>query len=271
MMPAMRSKVSALLECAALFGLAVLVFSGLHAVETVRALDAQLGGRQFVEYAALALLTPLLLLLFRRDFAQYGLRARPLRYQLRIFTAAFLPVFLLSAALSWIPWKTWPGTLLVCILAAALLVLTVWMLRRQPEIAGMIPIAALLPLLLAPVVPGRAANPLINLVYFYLLVGPSEEMLFRGAIQSRLNLAFGRPNSTAGIRWGWGLPAAALLFGAWHVALNPGALAQAVWTTFAGLIFGVVREKSGGSLAPALLHGVLNYGPQAFLFDLFFR
>lgn len=270
-MAAIRSKVSALLECAVLFGLAVLVFSELRAVGAVRAVDAQLGERPFVEYAALALLTPLILLLSRRNFSWYGLNARPWRYHMGIFAAAFLPVFLLSAALAWIPWTTWPGTALVCVLATALLALTLWMLRRQPEATGIIPVAALLPLLFALNLPGRSINPLLNLVFFYLLVGPAEEMLFRGAIQSRLNLAFGRPNNTVGVQWGWGLPAAALLFGAWHVALNPGAITQAVWATFAGLIFGVVREKSGSSLAPALLHGVLNYGPQAFLFELFFR
>jgi hypothetical protein len=30
----------------------------------------------------------------------------------------------------------------------------------------------------------------------------------------------------------------------------------------------MVREKSDGVIAPALLHGVINYGPQAALFYL---
>jgi membrane protease YdiL (CAAX protease family) len=37
----------------------------------------------------------------------------------------------------------------------------------------------------------------------------------------------------------------------------------------AGLIFGLAREKSEGILAPTILHGIMNYGPQAALFDLF--
>jgi membrane protease YdiL (CAAX protease family) len=42
-----------------------------------------------------------------------------------------------------------------------------------------------------------------------------------------------------------------------------------LWTMFAGLIFGFVREKSEGIIAPVILHGIMNYGPQAILFYLF--
>ena len=54
------------------------------------------------------------------------------------------------------------------------------------------------------------------------------------------------------------------MFGLWHYALNPASASagpQALWTVFAGPIFGAVREKSGSVFAPALLHGVLNYNP----------
>jgi membrane protease YdiL (CAAX protease family) len=41
-------------------------------------------------------------------------------------------------------------------------------------------------------------------------------------------------------------------------------LAWGFWTIFGGLVFGFVREKSGGILAPALLHGL----PQAIAFTM---
>jgi membrane protease YdiL (CAAX protease family) len=155
---------------------------------------------------------------------------------------------------------------LVSGIAVGMLALTAHLLRDKPNIGA----AALLPLvLLAPLPAVDPARVFLRLGFAYLLVAPAEEALFRGCIQSRLNLAFGCPFSTWGIRWGCGLLISSLLFGVWHLALNPSAGPQALWTFFAGLIFGIVREKSGSITAPALLHGVLNYGPQALLYDLF--
>ncbi len=264
----MKQRLAAVLEALALFGLAALLFWGLRQVEAIRTWEAPFQVR-LVEYLLVLLLGPIWLLLFRRNFQRYGLLFLPIRYHLSIFAAAFLPVFLLSVALTWIPWQRWPGTALIALIEIGLLALAARLLRSQPELSA----AALLPvMLLIPLGAGNLGAAMGRLGTAYLLVAPAEEALFRGCIQSRLNLAFGRPFCTWGIRWGWGLVIAALLFGFWHLALNPSAASagpQALWTFFAGLIFGIVREKSGSVAAPALLHGVLNYGPQALLYDIF--
>jgi membrane protease YdiL (CAAX protease family) len=263
-----KPRLLAVLEGLALFGLAVLLFSGLRHVQGIRAWEEQVLGVPFVEYLAVLLLSPAVLLLARRDFPSHGLSFRPLCYHLDIFAAAFLPVFLLSAALSWIPWRQWPGAVWLSVVEVGLLALTARLLRGKPALGA----AILFPLLLAPLPAGDPVRALLRLGSAYLLVAPAEEALFRGCIQSRLNLAFGRPYYTWGIRWGWGLLITSALFGLWHLALNPTAASagpHALWTFFAGLIFGAVREKSGSIAAPALLHGVLNYGPQALLYDLF--
>lgn len=67
--------------------------------------------------------------------------------------------------------------------------------------------------------------------------------------------------------FGWGTILAAAIFGLTHIGLVRWALGMTVevtlawglWTFFGGLVFAYVREKSGGILAPALLHGL----PQA--------
>lgn len=264
-----KPRLLAVLEGLALFGLAVLLFNGPRQVQGIRAWEEQVLKIPFVEYLGILLLSPAVLLLARRNFHSYGLSFRPLRYHLDIFAAAFLPVLLLSVALTWIPWRHWPGAVLISVIEVGLLALTVWLLRNKPALGA----AILFPLLLVPLPGGDPMPTLLRLGSAYLLVAPAEEALFRGCIQSRLNLAFGRPYCTWGIRWGWGLLITSVLFGLWHLALNPAVVPagpQALWTFFAGLIFGAVREKSGSVAAPALLHGVLNYGPQALLYDLFF-
>ena len=104
-------------------------------------------------------------------------------------------------------------------------------------------------------------------VTYGLFVGFGEEIIFRGYMQSRLNEAFGRPYRFFGIKYGWGIVIASVLFGLTHVGLTTSLITGQVnffwawgfWTFFGGLVFGLVREKSESILAPSLLHGL----PQA--------
>jgi membrane protease YdiL (CAAX protease family) len=270
-----KTKLLAVIETGLVFAFVTAGFNGLRLVHPLRAWEEAVpGGWPWVSYAFLLVFTPAFLAITRRPFIHYGLVWLPVRYHMSIFSAAFLPVFLLSVALAWIDWHQWPGALLVSFLTAVLLILTAWLLRGKPAAPGISSWSGgLAPLILVPLVQGQVLNPLFSLVGAYLLVGPAEEMFFRGYAQSRLNLAFGRPFCKMGISWGWGMLISAGLFGLWHAAMNPlapSAWLQALWTFIAGLIFSIMREKSGSVFAPALLHGVLNYGPQALLFDLFF-
>lgn len=100
------------------------------------------------------------------------------------------------------------------------------------------------------------------LVFQIAFAGIGEEVLYRGYYQSRLNAAFGRPLNVGGVRVGLGLIATSLLFGLGHLlnpfnpfqgssALDWGAAAVALQT---GLFYGILREKTGSILAPALVH-----------------
>ena len=102
--------------------------------------------------------------------------------------------------------------------------------------------------------------PIVSAVLLAILViGPGEELLFRGIVQTRLDQAFGRPWRAFGAELGWGWVIASLLFGLAHY-LSPSAVGQggwALWTTVSGLLFGYIRAKSGSFVAPAIVHGVL--------------
>jgi len=98
-----------------------------------------------------------------------------------------------------------------------------------------------------------------------------EEVAFRGAVQGLLTRHHGAA---------WGLGVSAALFGAWHIlpslglaGANPavggltggGANAQVlavlgavVFTTFAGVLLGELRRRSGSLLASAGLHWAVN-------------
>jgi membrane protease YdiL (CAAX protease family) len=128
-------------------------------------------------------------------------------------------------------------------------------------------VALLAGLLCVPIVLDR--RPLLVLAgvgWLFIGAGFGEEIFFRGYIQSRINQAFGRPIRVLGVDCGFGLIVSALLFGAIHV-LNTvdyftGHFEFAWWlgvmNIFAGLFFGMLREKTGSIMAGGVAHGLMD-------------
>jgi hypothetical protein len=260
----MKEKLLALLESGLAFAGAAVIFN------TGRAIPLDLpNSRLLAGYGALLVLAAGLYawLLRRQPAAGPG---APLRSRLEAAGQGFFPIFALSLLLGWVNWREWPGALLIAAAALGLLALFGRLARGNPATPLPGSAAAAIALLPAAQIGARLGAAMQAFVYAYLIVALSEELLFRGFIQTRLNAAFGRPRRFFGIPWGWGLVIAAGMFGLWHAAAQPAAPSwpQVLWTAFAGLLLGMIREKAGGVAAPALLHGVLNFGPQALLFLL---
>ena len=85
-----------------------------------------------------------------------------------------------------------------------------------------------------------------QLVFLVFVVGPSEELLFRGLIQTGLRESFGR----------WGIVTGALLFGFFHL-INPATqplgetALRVLIAVVIGLVFGALYDRTRTSLAPA--------------------
>ena len=88
-----------------------------------------------------------------------------------------------------------------------------------------------------------------------VVVGLSEELFFRGYLQTHLDHAYGRPHRFLGADWGRGLIIAALLFGLCHVVT--GDLTR-MRTAFFGLFAGWLRNRTDSIAVPAAYHGVAN-------------
>ena len=99
---------------------------------------------------------------------------------------------------------------------------------------------------------GFALLALVQLV----VVALPEEMLYRGFVQTALaRRAPGRGVTVLGARLGAGFLLTQVLFAAGHlVALQPWRLG----TFFPGLLFGWLRERTGGLAAPVVLHALSN-------------
>jgi len=111
---------------------------------------------------------------------------------------------------------------------------------------------------------GFQENPqaiLLMIPISILLIGPAEELLFRGVVQSRLRETFGPVGA---------IVFANFAFAPLHVfALqgSPRALAVTIGALFVpGLVFGITYEFTDNLTVPALIHGLYN----ATIFTLFY-
>lgn len=213
----------------------------------------------------------LIVILVRRGkFSDYGMRFDHPKYHLDIAAACFIPVVLASMPIGLgVDHTTWRGALILALTQIGVLYLLAFILRKKPASPAIGMVGAGL-MLFSPI-PDTTQPVLVKAIVVFLtyalFVGFGEEILYRGYIQSRLNQAFGKPFRFFGVAYGWGAVITALLFGFSHVGVlgyllgvsTRVTLAWGLWTFFGGLVFGLVREKTGSILAPALLHGL----PQA--------
>jgi len=268
-----QSKIKAVLEVILVYLLVYVILSLLMASSLGKWENQNL--KRFSLYIVIVFVPLIILAATRRNFSAYGISFKNFRYHLGIVAACFIPVILLSIVLVTFNWRTWTGALIISAIEIVLIFVIALVLRKTPSDNPGNALLLLMPLIMLSL-KMRAGNVASDIVYFYLLVGPGEEILFRGYFQSRLNEAFGRPFTFFGIQWGWGLLIASILFGFWHV-LNPSTFnlflgnynlmwPHGLWTVFLGLILGIIREKTGSITSPAILHSIVNYPPQAIVF-----
>jgi uncharacterized protein len=257
-------KAKALTEVVVVFSLALLLIA-LVGLSPLGAWERQVLKYNFAEYAVMIAVPLLVIAVARRNRAAYGLSFQNLRYHLDIAATAFLPVALSFVPISFFDYKQWNGALVMAAVEIALLFALGWLLKRKSTrnetglLAG-----AFLVIVWSNFTPKVSLGHAVSAFVFYiLLLGFGEELLFRGFIQSRLNGAWGRPFQFFGISWGWGILMASILFGLMHV-INTGSLIVGdwqpepwwgLWTFFAGFVSGFVRQKTGSVVAPAILHG----------------
>jgi membrane protease YdiL (CAAX protease family) len=114
----------------------------------------------------------------------------------------------------------------------------------------------------------NAVTLIAELVALALVVGPSEELLFRGLIQTSLNRSI-----HAAMRWrGWrisvGTAVAAVLFGLFHLVnlgfQTPAETAeQVIIAVILGLVIGLLYDRTRNLLGASLFHSVTDFSGTA--------
>lgn len=86
-----------------------------------------------------------------------------------------------------------------------------------------------------------------DLLYMVAFVGVGEELLFRGLVQRDM---------TAVLGWKWGLLVAGIMFGVMHLTWR--SVPELGFTTFVGLLFGYLYQRTQSLTAPIIAHGIGN-------------
>jgi membrane protease YdiL (CAAX protease family) len=283
-------KGKSILEVVAVFILANLLGRFLITDSGLRAQEMALFGWSFSGGILFVLVPAAVIWLFRRRWSDYGVSLANWAENVDTGMTAYLLLLILPwgagfglLALTGIPLHSLASALILgCANLAALGALLVILRRRagrppQTPAQGRNNLLLLGFLLLTPILAGAFSGkltlPLVaTVVWQFCLSGFGEEFVWRGYIQSRLNQDFGRPWQVFGVQFGPGLILASLLFGLTH-ALNTYDPASgqyalswgwAVEATFSGLVFGVLREKTGSILACGIAHGAPDAVGEAF-------
>ncbi len=265
------------------------LFGWLFLTDLVRAEVAILGW-SYISGILLILIPVVILLLTNRDFEHYGFTLKEWRYNLNVGMKCYLirliPLSLILLLLYLhISYIGIAGGLVLAVGEIPAILLVLQTLRRSPaeKKSALMDGLILVFLLLLPVLVGLYLNrltPIVvsTVVWQFLFSGFGEEIRYRGYYQSRINEEFGRPYRFLGVNFGIGLILSSLLFAIAHVfnPFNPfkGSFELAwgwgLWTFFAGLFFGFVREKTGSIIAAGIAHGLPDAVGEAFakLFSL---
>jgi len=224
-----------------------------------------------------------LLVLKRRDLSRYGVTLYNLDSDLKVVAICILPVSVLVLMnIVGLPdigslGVTLLNAMITVVILLVILKLLTYVNGKEEKAAIGKPTLVIIPIVILLLIGGMGIiGPMLVLLFIeFLFVGFVEELIFRGYIQSRLNEAFGRPYRFFGISWGAGLIIASLMFGFMHVLyahFNPllgwyGLDWQlGVGIFFGGLIFGLIREKTGNIVAPSILHSFIDFFSIVFMY-----
>jgi membrane protease YdiL (CAAX protease family) len=274
----MKTKSLAVLEILLVYGV-IRVVGGLVRSSGVMDWELQTLGWSYTASIIFAGIPLLTIWLFRRNWAEHGFTLAGWQNNLDVGIKAYLvrmiPMGVFLGAIIWLKadYRTFPGGAVIAMGEVIGIVLMLWVLSRQQQAKSLASAKSnvittillfLFPIALALLIGKLSLIVVSTVVWQFFFSGFGEEFVWRGYVQSRLNQAFGRPMRVFGVQFGMGLIIASLLFGFLHafntydpeIGFASLSWGWALFTTFGGLFFGILREKTDSLLAPGVAHGL---------------
>jgi membrane protease YdiL (CAAX protease family) len=274
----------AIIEVCAAFVLTHITYRAIKHFTVVGAWDAS-AHTNFTPGAVMIGFTLVMLVVCRRSFDAYGLGCKQWRYWLALGLAGSLIILAIDVSGFLVTRieidatrppdpHVRPSPLRITSLAAivlpgyaadlALLQRRRAILDRIPAAISVLAIAALTAIL--PLTAAYVQRPAMwqTSLWLFFGAGVGEEVFYRGYIQSRVDVAFGRQWRVLGFKFGVGLIVSSLLFGLVH-ALNTVdyfhgrfdfGWSMGLQSVVVGVFYGLVRSKTGSVVPGAIMHGL---------------
>lgn len=274
----MKTKLIAILEIVIVY-VVIRLFGGMLRLTDVIQLELEHLGWSYTGSIIFVGIPVLAICLFHRNWAEYGFTLTGWQNNLDIGIKAYLvrmiPMGFFLGAIIWLKmdYRNFPGGVVVALGEVIGIALMLRVLNRQQEAKAMASatnniittiLLFLFPIVLALVMGKLSLIIVSTVVWQFFFSGFGEEIVWRGYVQSRLNQAFGLPMRAFGIQFGVGLIVTSILFGLLHafntydpeIGFASLSWGWALFTIFSGLLFGILREKTGSLLAPGIAHGL---------------
>ncbi|MCW4050938.1 MAG: CPBP family intramembrane metalloprotease [Candidatus Bathyarchaeota archaeon] len=267
------------LEALAVFSLLQAIRLLLPGVNSLVKWELRTLGWSYFTGAVMVLVPVMVMVVTKRDFEESGVTLQRWQHGLDIglrgYLALLVPQFLLFMALTWgIGYESLGTSLLLSGVVFLFMVFLLWRLRNpsykefsSPTVRVVI-VALLLcfPLVIAFIFGGISLRLLSTLVWQVVFGGFGEELLYRGYIQSMVNVEHGKPWSFMGVQFGPGLLFSSLLYGLSRglTTVKPWLGDYSVswgWGLYAftlGVFYGFLRERSGGIVASGTTNGLID-------------
>jgi membrane protease YdiL (CAAX protease family) len=273
-----KSKILAIIEILLVYAVMQTLGIALRSIGIVQ-WEVQNLGWTYIGMFIFVCIPALVIFLTRRNWAEYGVTLADWKTSLDLGIKAYLvriiPVAVLMLTILWLKMdhRTFPGGAITSLGEIVGIAIMLVILGRQKPTkalsAARSNVVTIILLFLFPIVLAWMLGKLTliifsTVVWQFFFSGFGEEFVWRGYVQSRLNRAFGRPLRMFGIQFGAGLIITSILFGFFHAfnTYDPAiGFASLSWgwalsATFGGLLFGILREKTGNLLACGLAHGL---------------
>jgi uncharacterized protein len=273
-----RSKILAIIEIILVYAVMQALGIALRSTGIVQ-WETQNLGWTYTGMFIFVCIPALIIWLTRRNWAEYGVTLAEWQTNLDLGIKAYLvriiPVSFLLLTILWfkMDYRTFPGGAITTLGEIIGIAIMLFILGHQQAVKASstarsnvitIILLFLFPIVLAGMMGKLSLIIFSTVVWQFVFSGFGEEFVWRGYVQSRLNQAFGRPMRMFGIQFGAGLIITSILFGFFHAfnTYDPAiGFASLSWgwalsATCGGLLFGIIREKTGSLLACGLAHGL---------------
>lgn len=261
-------KGKSILEASIVFTVFMVVTTIIPGVRSLIRWEGRTIGGSYFTGILMVVLSIVASILTKLDFEEVGIKTGDWKKSLNMgfkgFLSLLIPQSILTLYWAWgLDYRNyWQIALLQSILIIVVTYLLIRNIGKNKSDISSFRIILVVVILLTPLIMGfklgtLSIRLLTTFIWQIIVGGFSEEILFRGYIQSTVNREYGTNWRISGVRFGPGLLLSSLLYGLSR-GLRTMNFGWTVYTFILGLFYGMIREASGDIIGPGSTNAIID-------------